>query len=51
MKQFLKYLIKWIIPHQLFIILKELRDEVSFIKKQALDMKKYGEYKPAGGGG
>jgi FkbM family methyltransferase len=56
MKQFLKYLIKWIIPYQLFILLKELRDEVSFIKKHrhrltALNMRKYGKYKPAGGMG
>jgi FkbM family methyltransferase len=56
MKQFIKYLIKWIIPYQLFILLKKLRDTMIFIKNHghrptALDVRKYGNYKPAGGMG
>jgi FkbM family methyltransferase len=56
MKQFIKNLIKWIIPYQMFVQLKKLRDEICFIKEHghrltALNVRKYGKYKPAGGMG
>jgi FkbM family methyltransferase len=56
MKQFIKNLLKWIIPYQIFLLLRKLRDKICPIVEEkhiptALDIRKYGKYKPAGGMG